>query len=404
MGHSHEHNDHSHDNDDDDDDHHHLDHTDIPDDTEDDKKRREVLQRLKIATVLCLIFMIVEIVGGLWANSLAILSDAAHLTADLVSFAVAIIANYLASLPSTAYHTYGLKRTESLAALFSMLSLAAICIMLGVEAFRRLVVILNTDSENVAQVLEVDGRLMSLIATIGVFVNLALAYVLGENHVHMPGAGGHNHDHDHDHSHSHDHGQAASESDALISDEKCQNSYVAHSDEVEPPDSATQQRRNVNLQAAYLHVLGDLAQSVAVLVAGLIIWFKPEWAIVDPIATLGFCVLVFYSTLGVLRSSVAVLMEEVPPTINWAKVMKDFEKLPNVTKVHDLHIWAISDGVPALSVHAVAQDDDCAQAILNINQVCMKHKILHVTAQVQPASFPECLTCGATAQQCAKKF
>lgn len=403
MGHSHEHNEHSHGHDDD---HHHdLDHPtdDNPVDTtnEDMMKRREVLQRLKIATVLCLIFMIVEIAGGLWANSLAILSDAAHLTADLVSFAVAIIANYLASLPSTAYHTYGLKRTESLAALFSMLSLAAICIMLGVEAFRRLIVILNTDSENVAKVLEVDGRLMSLIAAIGVFVNLALAYVLGENHVHLPGAGGHNHDHDHDHSHSHDHGQVASESDALISDKKCQHTYVAHSDEVEPPDSATEKTRNVNLQAAYLHVLGDLAQSVAVLIAGLIIWFKPEWAIVDPIATLGFCVLVFYSTLGVLRSSVAVLMEEVPPTINWARVMKDLKKLPNVTKVHDLHIWAISDGVPALSVHAVAKDDDCAQAILNINQVCMKHKILHVTAQVQPASFSACLTCGATALQCA---
>ena len=104
----------------------------------DHQERKKVLRQLKIATALCMVFLVVEVIGGLLSSSLAILSDAAHLFADLAAFAVAIVAHYLASLPSTSTHTYGLKRTESLAALFSMLSLVVVCAGLALEALRRL--------------------------------------------------------------------------------------------------------------------------------------------------------------------------------------------------------------------------------------------------------------------------
>ena len=166
-----------------------------------------VLRRLHAAFVLCAVFLIVEVIGGYVSGSLAVLSDAAHLVADLTSFGVAIIASHLANMPSSPQHTYGLKRTESLAALMSMVSLALVSIGLAWEALRRLFL----DSHN-----EVDGPLMSLIAFIGVLVNVALALVLGENHVHLPG---HSHDHSHDHhggcsshsqhEHSHDHNKQA---------------------------------------------------------------------------------------------------------------------------------------------------------------------------------------------------
>lgn len=149
--------------------------------TEEMKERRKVLQRLKLATTLCVVFFVVEIIGGLLSGSLAILSDAAHLFSDFASFAVAIMANYLASLPSTEMHTFGLKRSESLAALFSMVSLAIVCVWLGVEALKRLYCILYKPDE----IEPVDGKLMSGIALIGVCVNVALAFVLGEHHVHM---------------------------------------------------------------------------------------------------------------------------------------------------------------------------------------------------------------------------
>jgi zinc transporter 2 len=140
-------------------------------------ERKKVLKRLYIATILCGCFLVVEVVGGLICGSLAVLSDAAHLFADMASFAVAIAASYLASLPATVNHTYGLKRTESLAALFSMTSLAFVSVGLAYTAVIR---VINPPEG-------VDGKVMSIIAGIGVVVNVALAFVLGEHHVHLPG-------------------------------------------------------------------------------------------------------------------------------------------------------------------------------------------------------------------------
>eukprot|EP00979_Chaetoceros_neogracilis_P016840 scaffold9877_cov256-Chaetoceros_neogracile.AAC.1 len=131
------------------------------------ERRENVLHRLKIASFLCFIFFVVEVTGGLMSSSLAILSDAAHLLADLASFAVAIGASYLASLPSNSQHTFGLKRTESLAAFFSMVSLAIVSVGLACEALRRLWLILYVQED----VADVDGKLMSGIAIIGVVVN-----------------------------------------------------------------------------------------------------------------------------------------------------------------------------------------------------------------------------------------
>jgi zinc transporter 2 len=396
----------------------------------DDLERMNAMNRLKVATVLCLTFFGVEVVGGYLAGSLAVLSDAAHLFSDLASFAVAIFANYLASLPSTSLHTFGLKRSESLAALFSMVSLALVCVWLGVEAVKRLYCMVFWP-DLAASLYEVDGRLMSGIAAIGVSVNLVLAWVLGaEGHVHMPGSGGcsgdhHGHSHSHSHSHNHGncnsgkkgqndhhhghdhqsstttatiyleegtHGRDCTEQSSLLANSSRDESphrhhqyTVEHINEVPPPTTPPPpaKRRNVNLQAAYLHVLGDLAQSVAVLVAGIVIWFRPAWIVVDPICTLGFCIAVFHTTLGVVRSSMVVLLEEVPPQINWQSIYRDLTSIPHLTDVHDLHIWCISDGVPSLSLHASCDDGHCENALKSITAVCQKYGIVHITAQVR---------------------
>jgi zinc transporter 2 len=368
--------------------------------------RRAALRRLQIATVVCGVFFVIEVIGGLLSGSLAVLSDAAHLLADLASFAVAIGANYLASLPSTTNHTFGLKRTESLAALFSMVSLAFVCIGLAIEALKRLYYLLLINDTDVAvDLYKVDGKLMSVIAAIGVLVNVVLALVLGvEGHVHMPGADGchdHGHEKSHSHEHSHEHGHNhATEASLLLNvSEESEEFSVVHNDEVPPPIPANA-LKNVNLQAAYLHVIGDLAQSAAVLIAGLIIWLKPGLAILDPICTLGFCIMVFCSTIGVVKSSVAVLLEAVPPRLSWTQIHLDLDILANVSHVHDLHIWSISDGVSVMSVHASATDDDCARALIAINDVARKHNIHHITAQVQPASIEKCVTCQQTNEQC----
>ncbi|OEU16726.1 cation diffusion facilitator [Fragilariopsis cylindrus CCMP1102] len=336
-------------------------------------ERKNVLKRLYIATILCGCFLVVEVVGGLICGSLAVLSDAAHLFSDMASFAVAIAASYLASLPATANHTYGLKRTESLAALFSMTSLAFVSVGLVYTAVARLI----NPPEGV------DGKVMSIIAGIGVVVNVALAFVLGEHHVHLPGDHhGHNCD-GHDHSHSkekdhHDHGHHANETSPLV---------VVDGSHDDADEFEKEKQRNVNLHAAYLHVLGDLAQSVAVLIGGIVIWWRPDYHIVDPILTLGFSMLVLYSTVGVLKSSVAVLLEETPSSIDWKKVYDAISALPGVDDVHDLHIWCISHGQVALSVHCTSSNHN---AISNINLTCKKFGIDHSTIQVNQGA---CMSC-----------
>ena len=343
-----------------------------------------------------------------------------------------VAAGYLASLPATRQHTFGLKRSESLAALFSMLSLAFVSIGLAYEAVRRL---LHPPSD------QVDGPLMSSIAAIGVFVNVVLAYVLGGDHIHMPGAhdshghsehshsyGEHNHGHQahaknegrsnntsckgHEHNHNHNHdvdGQNYSnesnyshESDPLIANPNENMEFeTLHADELVPD---VRPNRNINLQAAYLHVMGDLAQSVAVLIAGLVIWVRPDYQVIDPICTLLFCTLVFVSTLRVVRSAIAVLLEEVPPNISWKNVYDSISSVPEVRNVHDLHIWCISHGEPTLSVHCFSAN---RSALSSINDVCKKFGIKHATIQIQEEDGP-CITCskleGCTTQGMMKSM
>ena len=285
-----------------------------------------------------------------------------------------------------------------------MLSLAFVSIGLAYEAVRRLLYPAEED---------IDGPLMSGIATIGVIVNVVLAIVLGEDHVHMPGAHAHSHDGDHDtggcsghdhkadkphqghshasHDHSHGHGHDH-ESQTLLGHDHHSHTTSAnslHSDELRVQSAP---KRNINLHAAYLHVLGDLAQSAAILIAGLVIWVRPDWQIIDPICTLFFCTLVFLSTLNVVRSSIAVLLEEIPPSVSWQKVYEMICNVEGVTDVHDLHIWCISHDDIALSVHCHSSNPF---VLREVDKACSEFGIHHNTIQVQTEEGP-CITCEKT--------
>jgi len=208
SGHSHEHNHHGDHCDDHYDDrhghshehhfHHHESFSLKEPDAAEKVHRYHVLQKLKIASILCLTFLVVEVVGGIVSGSLSVLSDAAHLGADLSAYLVAIVGSRIASLPATAEYTFGFQRTESIVALFSMVTLLLMSIGLAVEAVRRMCGLAYSPEEMDI----VDGKLMTLLASIGVVVNISLALILGTDHVHMPGA-----DHGHDHSHDHECGE-----------------------------------------------------------------------------------------------------------------------------------------------------------------------------------------------------
>lgn len=432
-------------------------------------KRLDTVRRLKYASILCTLFLAVEVIGGFISGSLSILSDAAHLFADLASFLIAIMASHLASQPASPSYTFGLKRVEALAALFSVGSLGLVSIFLLVEAFVRL---WRMSSPRGAD--EVDGKVMSAIAAFGVVVNILLALILGEDHVHLPGADhGHDHDHEHSHGHSHAHGhdhhdiESSGESNhkdkhddghehahehenehqhehehehqhhdnehqhndhsddhdhshghehihndentSLLSSKKhvdyTPNLDTAHSHECSHDAHTTHAPvKNINLSAAYLHVLGDLAMSVAVLIAGIIIWVNPKLQAADPICTIFFCVLVFKSTFGVIKSSVSVLLEEVPPNLDFETVLNAIASVKGICNVHELHIWSISHGIPALSVHVLVvggkkgdRKETTTKVLQEVDQMLrVKFGISHSTIQVQivnDESEAECITC-----------
>ena len=250
-------------------------------------------------------------------------------------------------------------------------------------------------------------------------MNIALAVVLGENHVHMDGeaeashshAHGHGHgeacgghgdeeaahhsdhgDHD-DHGHSHEHGHSHGHTDPNhepLDAPLLSSSYGSTDADAGPKSTA----KNINMEAAYMHVLGDLIQSVAVMISGIIIWIEPSYQIADPICTVLFSLIVCYSTMGVIKNSVNVLMEGVPKSVKWDVVNRQIQDITGVTNVHDLHIWSISVGKPALSVHLTAANPKAA--MLGVGVIGRRNGIEHITVQAQHVTAGAgCLICGA---------
>ncbi len=125
------------------------------------------MRRLQVALALAVSFMVAEVVGGLWANSLALLADAAHMLADAAALGLALFAAWIARRPPSPRRTYGYYRAEILAALANGAALVAIAVFIVVEAVRRL-----------AAPLEVRPAVMIPVAVLGLVVNLAMLAVL----------------------------------------------------------------------------------------------------------------------------------------------------------------------------------------------------------------------------------
>jgi cobalt-zinc-cadmium efflux system protein len=138
----------------------------------------------------------------------------------------------------------------------------------------------------------------------------------------------------------------------------------------------------LNTRGALLHVMGDLMGSVAALIAGAVIYFT-GWTPIDPILSMAICALILFSTVKLLREALHVLMEGVPPNINLEAVGFDMARVPGVASVHELHIWALSSGVPSLSAHVVLRERASWGRVLAEMQTLLRERydIEHVTLQ-----------------------
>lgn len=140
---------------------------------------------------------------------------------------------------------------------------------------------------------------------------------------------------------------------------------------------------NLNMQGALRHVLADLLGSIGVIVAALIIVIT-GWSYADPIISIFIGVLVLFSSWKLLRDSVNILLESSPPGIDAEEIGQKMARVEGVKEVHDLHVWTVTSGFPALSAHVlVGQDDDCHQKRRNLEQMLdNEFDIDHTTLQV----------------------
>ncbi|KAF0753232.1 hypothetical protein AaE_005777, partial [Aphanomyces astaci] len=145
--------------------------------TQKDRVRDDAQRKLEWACLFCMLFMFVEFLGGYFAGSLAIMSDAAHLLSDVLSFFLSLFALYLSKLPPSKSMPHGYKRAEVLGALASIVVIWILTLGLVWAAIQRILALLSTSPDAIV-VPPVNGKAMFIVACMGLLVNIALMKIL----------------------------------------------------------------------------------------------------------------------------------------------------------------------------------------------------------------------------------
>jgi cobalt-zinc-cadmium efflux system protein len=269
---------------------------------------------LTLALALIVGFMAVEVVVGILASSLALLSDAAHMLTDAGAIALSLVAAQLAARPAAGAMTYGMGRTEILSAQVNGMTLLILGLLVVYEGVRRLV-----------EPPDVDGLPVLVVALAGVAVNLVATRVL----------------------------RAAN-------------------------------RESLNVEGSYQHVVTDLYAFAATAVAATVILLT-GFARADPLASLLVAALMLHSAYGLLRASGRVFLEAAPEGLDPQAVGRALAAVPDVVEVHDLHVWEVTSGFPALSAHVVVSEGaELKQTRLALERVlAQQFDINHTTLQVE---------------------
>ncbi len=268
---------------------------------------------LFIALAITVSVVVAEVVAGIVAHSLALLSDAAHNVTDAGSIALALFAARLAARPATARYTFGLKRAEILSAAVNGAALLALGAVIAFDAVQRLF-----DPP------EVQAGLVIALGTVTAIANASAGWVLSKA-----------------------------------------------------------QRRSLNIEGAMQHILTDLYASVAAILAGLAIVLF-DFPRADPIAALVVVGIMFWSGTHLVRSASRVLLEAAPEGVDANAVGTAMIAHGDVQEVHDLHVWEVTSGFPALAAHVlVTQEADCHACRRELEQMLHERfHIEHTTLQV----------------------
>lgn len=269
--------------------------------------------KLAIALGLIVAFMAVEVVVGILASSLALLSDAGHMLSDAGAIGFALVAIRLAARPPSGGYTFGLKRAEILSAQLNGVTLVAVAAFIVYEGIRRLI-----------EPPEVAGAAVLIVAIVGIAVNLAATWTLSRAN-----------------------------------------------------------RQSLNVEGAFQHILTDLFAFIATAIAGVVI-LTTGFARADGIAALLVAAIMLKAAWGLLRDSGRILLEAAPASLDPQEIGQTLAGHRHVVNVHDLHVWEVTSGFPALSAHVLVKSGcDCHKHRRDLERLLEERfGIQHTTLQV----------------------
>jgi len=283
--------------------------------------------RLLFTLALNLVIPVAQIIGGLLAGSVALVSDAMHNFSDFTALLISYIAYRIGRRGATVFNTFGYRRAEIMAALINVALLAAASGVILYHAVHRF---WNPQP--------VNGVLVMVLAGVGVGGNGLSAWLLHRD--------------------------------------------AAHS---------------LNVRGAFLHMVGDLLTSVAVLINGLLLMFYP-WYWLDPLLSVLIVVFILKNGWGLLKESTAVLMNATPGHLDLEKIQRFLGGLPGVLGVHYLHAWQVSSASTAFSCHVVVPDQPVSRTEKLAENI--KHELFHRFHIDHPVLQFETSACGNGALLC----
>ncbi|KAF8817385.1 cation efflux protein [Phlegmacium glaucopus] len=276
--------------------------------------------RLGIVLAISLAFFAAEVAVGFRTKSLALLADA-----DVVSYAIAFAAAYLHERGQhTHSFTYAFHRAELVGAFFNGVFLLALALSICLQSIERFVHVETVDSP----------MLVLIVACVGLSLNIISAFVIHEHH-----------------GHSHGTSIRADPYEPRKINYQRDPIHATHNHTIHPPVEVPQ--HDLGLLGVLIHLLGDAANNVGVIVAALIMMDldSPKRFYADPAVSLGISLIIFGSAIPMTLRSGRILLEASPIHLDLAKVKEDLLSIPDVLSIHDLHVWHLSQSVILGSLH-----------------------------------------------------
>ena len=294
-------------------------------------------RRLKIVLLLSSSYFGLSIITVLTTGSLALLSEAGHVLADIGGIALALFAVIYTRKPATPQRTYGFYRMEILASFVNSLILALLSVYILYEAFGR-----------IFEPPQIESFPIIIVAAVGLVLNFSGMLLLNNSR------------HHHHHPPIHNN----------------------HSDD--NTDRQNEQEEILNFKAVYLEILSDTIGAAGVIAAGMIM-LTTKFYLADPIISIVLALFMIPRTWSIMKKAIHILMEGSPYNIPHERVKEAILGIKGVTGIFELHIWTITSGMNSLSAHVVIIDTSKSQVILQeINAILEKEfKITHSTIQIE---------------------